>query len=119
MISRATKKLENSLLFFEACQEFWNLSFPNYGLNQFLPYSEKPEFLPLLGNLISDHCTKPKIYTSNENNPRNFATGCVKLAPNKKLNMFFRIKYKFVDGLSQISHSVEFIKYKQLMFCKL
>ena len=46
----------------------------------------------------------------------NFATGCVKLAPKKKLNMFFKIKYKFEEGFSQISHSVEFIKDKQLIF---
>ena len=28
------------------------------------------------------------------------------------------MKYKFVDGFSQISHSVKFIEYKQLIFWK-
>ena len=31
---------------------------------------------------------------------------------------FLIIKYKFVDGLSQISHSLEFIEDKQLKFCR-
>ncbi len=33
----------------------FKLIFSKVFLNQFLPYSEKPEFLPLLGNLIIDH----------------------------------------------------------------
>ena len=32
-----------------------NLFFQDYLLNQFLPFSEKQEFLPFLGNLIIDH----------------------------------------------------------------
>ena len=45
--------------------------------------------------------------------------GWEKLAPNKKLNKFFKIKYKFVEGLSQIAHFAELIKEKQLILLKL
>ena len=45
--------------------------------------------------------------------------GWVKLAPNRKLNKFFIIIYKFDDGLSQISHESILIKEKHLKFCKL
>ena len=45
--------------------------------------------------------------------------GWVKFAPNRKLNKFLIIKYKFEEGWSQISHAAEFIKEKQLKFCKL
>ena len=65
------------------------------------------------------HCTKPKTYINKANNPKNFATGWEKLAPNKKLNKFFKIIYKFVEGLSQISHSAELIKEIQLMLFRL
>ena len=65
------------------------------------------------------HCNKPNIYINKANNPKNFATDWEKLAPNKKLNKFFKIKYKFVEGLSQISHSVELIKEIQLMLFRL
>ena len=49
----------------------------------------------------------------------NFATGWEKLAPNKKLNKFFKIKYKFVEGSSQILHSAELIKEIQLILFRL
>ena len=49
----------------------------------------------------------------------NFATGWEKLAPNKKLNKFRKIKYKFVEGFSQISHSAELIKEMQLILLRL
>ena len=65
------------------------------------------------------HCTKPNIYINRANNPKNFATGWEKLAPNKKLNRFFKIKYKFVEGLSQIPHSAELMKEIQLILLKL
>ena len=65
------------------------------------------------------HWTKPNKYINKENNPKNFATGSEKLAPNKKLNKFFRIKYKFVEGLSQITHSSELIKKMQLILFRL
>ena len=61
----------------------------------------------------------PKIYINNENNPKNFAKGCVNLAPKKKLNKFFRIIYKFEEGCSHIAHASELIKEKQLKFCRL
>ena len=66
-----------------------------------------------------DHWIKPKIYINNENNPKNFATGWVNLAPNKKLNKFLIITYRFEEGSSQISHEVELIKDKQLKLFKL
>ncbi len=84
--------------------------FQDYLLDQFLPFSWKQEFLPFLGNLIIDHWIRPKIYINNENNPKNFAIGWVKLAPKKKLNKFFKIKYKFEEGWSHIAHASEFIK---------
>ena len=65
------------------------------------------------------HWTKPNTYINKANNPKNFATGCEKLAPNKKLNTFFKIKYKFVEGFSQISHSEELIKIIQLILFRL
>ena len=65
------------------------------------------------------HCNRPNVYINKANNPRNFATGWEKLAPNKKLNKFFKIIYKFVDGLSQISHSEELIKEIQLILFRL
>ena len=49
----------------------------------------------------------------------NFATGWEKLAPNKKLNKFCKIKYRFFEGLSHISHSAELIKEMQLILFKL
>ena len=61
----------------------------------------------------------PKIYINNENNPKNFDIGWVKLAPKKKLNKFFIIIYKFEEGCSHIAHASELIKEKQLKFCKL
>ena len=83
---------------------FWNVTprfknsigdqktfFLDYLLNQFLPFSEKQEFLPDLGNFIIDHWINPKIYINKENNPKNFAMGWVKLAPNKKLNKLLTI----------------------------
>ena len=45
--------------------------------------------------------------------------GWEKLAPNKKLNKFFKIMYKFVEGLSQFAHSEELIKKMQLILFKL
>ena len=62
---------------------------------------------------------RPKIYINNENNPKNFAIGWVKLAPKKKLNKFFIIRYKFEEGWSHISHASELMKEKQLKLCKL
>ena len=53
------------------------------------------------------------------NNPKNFATGLEKLAPKKKPNKFFKVKYKFWEGWSQFSHSDEFIKEIQLILFKL
>ena len=65
------------------------------------------------------HCTKPNTYINKANNPKNFATGWEKLAPNKKLNKFFKIRYKFVEGSSQISQSAELIKEIQLILFRL
>ena len=65
------------------------------------------------------HCNKPNTYINKANNPKNFATGWEKLAPNKKLNKFFKIKYKFVEGLSQTLHSGELIKEIQLILFRL
>ena len=65
------------------------------------------------------HCNKPNIYINKANNPKNFATGWEKLAPNKKLNKFFKFKYKFVEGLSQIAQSAELINEKQLILLRL
>ena len=45
--------------------------------------------------------------------------GCVKFAPKKNLNKFLNIRNKLFEGFSQISHSREFIKEKQLIFCRL
>ena len=42
-------------------------------------------------DLINDHWIRPRIYINNENNPKNFAIGWVKLAPKKKLNKFLII----------------------------
>ena len=42
--------------------------------------------------------------------------GWVKLAPKKKLNKLLKVKYKFVDGLSQISNAVEFIDDLTLLY---
>ena len=50
---------------------------------------------------------------------KNFAIGWVKFAPKKKLNKLLMSIYKFEDGWSQISHSVELTKEKQLKFPKL
>ena len=72
-----------------------------------------------MGSLITAHCAKPNIYINKANNPKNFATGWEMLAPNKKLNKFFKIIYKFVEGLSQILHSAELIKEIQLMLLRL
>ena len=90
--------------------------FLNFALIYYLPSLEKPEFLPLFGSFIIAHCIKPNKYINKANRPKNFATGWEKLAPNKKLNTFFKSKYKFVEGLSQISHSAELIKEIQLIF---
>ena len=59
------------------------------------------------------------MYINNENNPKNFDIGCVKLAPKKKLNKFFIKIYKFEEGSSHIAHESELIKDKQLKFCEL
>jgi len=59
------------------------------------------------------------MYINNENNPKNFATGWVNFAPNKKLNKFLMITYRFEEGWSQISHEAELIKDKQLKLFKL
>ena len=40
----------------------------------------------------------------------NFAIGSVRLAPNKKLNNFLKIKYKFSGGINQLEHLVELIE---------
>jgi len=38
------------------------------------------------------------MYINNENNPKNFDIGWVKLAPKKKLNKFLIKMYKFEEG---------------------
>ena len=65
------------------------------------------------------HWTKPNMYINRPNNPKNFATGCEKLAPKKKLNRFFKIPYKFIEGCNQIWHWAELIKEMQLKSLKL
>ena len=59
------------------------------------------------------------MYINNENNPKNFAIDCVKLAPKKNLNNSFIEIYKFEEGVSHIAHASELIKEKQFKFCKL
>ena len=48
----------------------------------------------------------------------NFAIGSVKLAPNKKLNNWFIICDKFLDGSDHFKHSELLIKLIQDKFCK-
>ena len=49
-------------------------------------------------------------YINKANEPRNFATDGVKLAPNKKLNNLFNSRYRLFEGLIQLEQIFVFIE---------